>query len=183
MGRCRTPPPHIPLIGTPQYIYIYSGTSGSRKSFYRARSAGQNPFLQGRMLFCRAERFSVGQNAVLPGRMKDHQSYSIYILWHLSVAKIVLPSRRAFCAVLPSRIAFCRVEQYSAGQNEGSPTIYISIFILWHLRVTKIVLPVRMAFCQVERRSTTQNEGLPIIYILVILGRVASDYSLSCRFR
>ena len=120
MGRCHTPPPHIPLIGTPQYIYIYTLAPQGREN----RSTGH--VLQGRTLFCRAECFSAGQNAFLSGRTKDHQSYSIYILWHLSVAKIVLPSRRAFCAVLPSRIAFCRVEQYSAGQNEGSPTIYIS---------------------------------------------------------
>merc|ERR1711873_64753 len=72
--------------------YIYNLAPPGREN----RSARQNGVLLGRTAFCRAERMVISVY-ISP----------IYIIWHLRVAKIVLPGRTAFC----------RAERRSAGQN------------------------------------------------------------------
>merc|ERR1711873_142117 len=124
------------------------------------RSAGQNVVLPGRTAFCRAERMVISLY-ISP----------IYIIWHLRVAKIVLPGRtngniRIYISyiynlappgrenrsagqngVLSGRTAFCWAERMVI-------SLYIShIYIIWHLRVAKIVLPSRTTFCRAEQRS------------------------------
>ena len=138
------------------------------------------------------ENRSAGQNGVLPDRTNGYLRIyvsPIYIIWHLRVAKIVLPGRTAFF----------RAERHSAGQNEWLyPYIYIFyiyklappgrenrsawqnavlpgrtngytrtyitfIYIIWHLWVAKIVPPFRTAFCMVERMIISVH-----IYLLYI---------------
>merc|ERR1711873_163160 len=126
------------------------------------RSAGQNVVLPGRTAFCQAERIVISvylspiyiiwhlrvAKIVLPGKTNGNiRIYisPIYIIWHLLVAKIVLPGRTAFC----------RAERMVI-------SVYISpIYIIWHLRVAKIVLPCRTAFCRAEWRSAGQNGVVP----------------------